>query len=149
VASGALSLAENYVHTREAFEDYLDHLTPDGFIYFTRPQFQLPRLFATARDAFAQRGLGEIEGHLLAFAYPTTLMGGGLPNRQTFLAGFLLKKSTLQAEEVKQMRMLLNVGTARPDAPHILYAPDETHSGSIYDQIVKTADVNQVYCSTD
>ncbi|PYS75724.1 MAG: hypothetical protein DMF66_18690, partial [Acidobacteria bacterium] len=29
IASGALSLAENYVLTREAFEDYLDHLTPD------------------------------------------------------------------------------------------------------------------------
>jgi hypothetical protein len=148
VASGALSLAENYVLTREAFEDYLAHLTADGFIYFTRPEFQIPRLFATAREAFAQRGLGGIEGHLLAFAYPTTLMGGGLPNRQTFLAGFLLKKSALQPDEVKQMRMLLNIGSAQPDAPHILYAPDETHSGSIYDQIVRAADVNQVYRST-
>ena len=30
IASGALSLAENYVLTREAFEDYLDHLEGDG-----------------------------------------------------------------------------------------------------------------------
>src|SRR5207248_7577702 len=98
---------------------------------------------------FAQRGLGEIEGHLLAFAYPATLMSVGPTNRQTFLAGLLLKKSALQAEEVKQMRALLNVGGARPDAPHILYAPDETHAGSIYDQTVTAADVNHVYRPTD
>ena len=49
VASGALSLAESYVLTREAFEDYLDHLTPDGMIFFTRPEFQIPRLLSTAR----------------------------------------------------------------------------------------------------
>src|SRR5258708_36752194 len=30
MASGALSLSENYVLTREAFRDYLDHLTPAG-----------------------------------------------------------------------------------------------------------------------
>lgn len=148
VASGALSLAENYVLTREAFEDYLDHLTPDGFIYFTRPEFQIPRLFATAREAFAQRALGGVEGHLLAFSYPATLLSVGVPNRKTFFAGLLLKKSALQPEEVKQMRALLGVGSARPDAPHILYAPDETHAGSIYDQIVSAADANQVYRST-
>jgi spermidine synthase len=48
IASGALGLAENYVLTREAFEDYLDHLAPDGMIFFTRPEYQIPRLFATA-----------------------------------------------------------------------------------------------------
>src|SRR5205814_4261980 len=57
VASGALSLAENYVLTREAFEDYLDHLAPDGVIYFTRPEQQIARLFATAREALAARGI--------------------------------------------------------------------------------------------
>jgi spermidine synthase len=47
VASGALSLAENYILTREPFEDYLDHLTPDGAVFFTRPEFQIPRLVST------------------------------------------------------------------------------------------------------
>ena len=36
--------------TPEAFEDYLGHLTPDGVIYFTRPESQIARLFATARE---------------------------------------------------------------------------------------------------
>jgi len=39
MASGALSLSENYVVTREAFRDYLDHLTPEGVIFFSRPDF--------------------------------------------------------------------------------------------------------------
>ena len=149
VASGALSLAENYVLTREAFEDYLDHLAPDGVIYFTRPEFQIPRLFATAREAFARRGLGGVEGHLLAFSYPAALISVSVPNRQTFRAGLLLKKSALQADEVKQMRALLKIGSPDADAPHILYAPDEKHSGTLYDQIVSAANMNQVYRSTD
>lgn len=53
VASGALSLSENYVLTREAFEDYFDRLAPDGVIYFTRPESHIGRLFATAREASA------------------------------------------------------------------------------------------------
>ena len=53
IASGALSLAENYVLTREAFEDYLDHLKPDGVLFFTRPEAQISRLFSTGREAVA------------------------------------------------------------------------------------------------
>jgi len=57
MASGALSLSENYVLTREAFRDYLDHLTPEGVIFFSRPEFQIPRLVSTAREVFAEQGL--------------------------------------------------------------------------------------------
>jgi spermidine synthase len=50
IAAGAMSLSENFVLTREAFTDYLDHLSSDGGVYFTRPESQLPRLLATARQ---------------------------------------------------------------------------------------------------
>src|SRR2546429_329801 len=69
LASGAVSLAENYVLTREAFEDYLDHLTPDGVIYFTRPEQQIARLFATAREALAARGIANPAAHLYAYSF--------------------------------------------------------------------------------
>src|SRR5207244_2026728 len=68
MASGALSLSENYVLTREAFRDYLDHLTPEGVIFFSRPEFQIPRLVSTAREVFAEQGLGSINDHVLAFS---------------------------------------------------------------------------------
>ena len=32
VASGGLSLSENYLYTTEAFRAYYDHLTPDGVL---------------------------------------------------------------------------------------------------------------------
>jgi predicted membrane-bound spermidine synthase len=67
IASGALALTENYVLTREAFEDYLDHLTPDGVIYFTRPQNQIARLIATGREVLAARGISDFRAHFYAF----------------------------------------------------------------------------------
>lgn len=36
VASGALNLSETYLLTKEAFNEYLDHLTPDGFLAINR-----------------------------------------------------------------------------------------------------------------
>ena len=64
MASGALALAENYVLTREAFVDYLDHLTPDGVLYVVRPAAQL----RAARGHRARRpggtGCGRPAGHL-------------------------------------------------------------------------------------
>ena len=55
VSSGALGLSENYLLTVEAFEDYVEHLSARGMIYFVRPEFQLPRLFATAVEVTRAR----------------------------------------------------------------------------------------------
>ncbi len=153
MASGALSLAENYVLTQEAFEDYLDHLSADGRIYFTRPLAQVPRLFSTAREAFAAKGLGSVEGHLMAFSQPyPPMVRAGLKNRQTFSAGFLLKKSAFRPEEAEEVRALLKTAqtTSRSsDAYQILYAPDDTHPASIFDQIVRSNNLKQIYDSND
>lgn len=138
MASGALSLAEDYVLTREAFEDYLDHLKPDGAIFFTRPEFQLPRLFATAREAFASRGLGSLKGHVIAFAEPPML-----PGRPSFTAVFLLQKSEFQLQQLAEIHQTISAGGLR-----ILYMPDDPHPGSIYDQIVSVPNLEQVYRST-
>lgn len=149
VASGALSLAENYVLTREAFEDYLDHLAPDGTIYFTRPEFQIPRLFATAREAFAERGMGPIGNHVLAYSAAFMME---MPGRLSFVAGFLLKKSEFRPDELKEIRRLLTAQFASgPDAPglKILYAPDEKKADSLYAQIVDAPKLEEVFRTTD
>src|SRR5262249_34498417 len=36
VASGALNLTETYLLTKEAFNEYIDHLTPGGFLTIAR-----------------------------------------------------------------------------------------------------------------
>jgi len=149
IASGALSLAENYVLTREAFEDYLDHLTPGGIIFFTRPEFQIARLFSTAREVFTERGMGSIGNHVLGFSTGFALQ---MPGRLSFEAGFLLKKSEFRPEELGEIRRILIADAASNGGASglkILYAPDEKHAGSLYAQIVEAPDIEAVFRTTD
>ena len=48
VASGGLSLAENYLYTTQAFRAYYDHLTDDGALVVLRWGVDVPRLVANA-----------------------------------------------------------------------------------------------------
>jgi SAM-dependent methyltransferase len=147
IASGALSLAENYVLTREAFDDYLDHLAPDGVLYFTRPEAQIPRLFATAREVFAARGVTDPSWHLYAYRQPPTEREGA--GRLSFLAGFLLKKSQFTPEDLRKIDALLKApepdGNDKP--PETLYSPLEPRSDGIYHVLVTAPDVRAVYAS--
>ena len=48
VASGGLSLSENYLYTTQAFDAYYDHLTNDGLLTIMRWRTDIPRLVANA-----------------------------------------------------------------------------------------------------
>ena len=48
VASGGLSLSENYLYTTEAFRAYYDHLTDDGILVILRWPFDVPRVVANS-----------------------------------------------------------------------------------------------------
>jgi hypothetical protein len=48
VASGGLSLSENYLYTTGGFRAYLDHLTDDGALVIMRWRTDVPRLLANA-----------------------------------------------------------------------------------------------------
>lgn len=133
IASGALSLAENYVLTREAFEDYLDHLSANGVIFFTRPEAQIPRLVATAREIFARRGLGDPGAHLYVFRQTDD------PGRLSFVAGFVLKKSPLTESEVQEIGRRLGRTT------QVLYSPFAPRAGTIYDSLLTAPDLGAVY----
>lgn len=149
VASGALSLAENYVLTREAFDDYLDHLTPEGTIFFTRPEFQIPRLFSTAREVFTRRGMGSISNHVFAFSEVEQRQMSG---RSSFTAGFLLKKSEFRSEELNQIRAILKAEAGPGNEGVIvktLYAPDEKATDSLFAKIVAAPQLEEVFRSND
>lgn len=149
VASGALGLAESYVLTREAFEDYLDHLSPDGTIFFTRPEFQIPRLLSTAREVFERRGMGSIANHVFAFS---EVERKPMPGRLSFVAGFLLKKSEFLPAELKQIRGILNAEAGRDkDTTSIktLYAPDERPTEGLFAQIVGAPHLEEVFRHND
>ena len=48
VASGGLSLSENYLYTTEAVRAYYDHLTPDGILVILRWEMDIPRLVSNS-----------------------------------------------------------------------------------------------------
>ena len=145
LASGALSLAENYVFTIEAFEEYLDRLSPDGVLLITRGSDQVARLFATVREVFERRGLGSPASNLVAFRGPFLPWGPRLR-----LTGFLFKKSPLTPEELQMIERRLGIGEAeqeieRKDSPAILYSPLQRHPESIYNSLLTTPDLRLFY----
>jgi hypothetical protein len=121
VTSGALVMSEAYMFTREAFSDYLDHLTPDGVILITRGFDQIVKLFATAREVFEERGLGNPTNHLFAFEGPLAPFG-----HQLFNQAFLFKRSPWTTEELRALSERLGVGDPGRWfglSPKIYYSP--------------------------
>lgn len=68
LSQGAYSVAEAYLYTLEAFEDYYAHLTRDGCVSFSRWALEPPRetlrLAVTAAEALRRRGAPAPERHL-------------------------------------------------------------------------------------
>jgi SAM-dependent methyltransferase len=63
VASGGLSLSENYLYTTEAFRQYYDHLKEDGVLVIMRWGIDIPRLVS---NAVALLGVDEAAPRLVA-----------------------------------------------------------------------------------
>ncbi len=66
LASGAFALAENYLFTREAFEDYFDAMTDDGIMLMDH-QFYIPRLTTAAMEALQNKGIMNPAEHIAVF----------------------------------------------------------------------------------
>ena len=68
-AAGAFALSENNLYTTDAFRDYLEHLTDDGLMAFTRWGFDPPReslrLLSLARAALAELGETDVSRHVI------------------------------------------------------------------------------------
>jgi SAM-dependent methyltransferase len=54
VASGGLSLSENYLYTTEAVRAYYDHLKPDGVLVILRWEMDIPRLVSNSVATLGQ-----------------------------------------------------------------------------------------------
>ena len=89
-AAGAYTLTENSLYTKEAFGEYLDHLSDRGVLTITRWVFDGLRLVALAQDACAARGL-DASTHLAIIRYDR-------------VATFLLKKQPFTAVEIARLR---------------------------------------------
>jgi len=95
VASGGLSLSENHLYTVEAFEAYLDHLTPDGELVILRWDVDVPRLVS---NAVALLGAEEA-GRRVAVLLETREGNREDPPQMIFM----LKQRAWSAEETERM----------------------------------------------
>ena len=68
-AAGAFALSENNLYTTDAFRDYLNHLTDDGLMVFTRWGFEPPReslrLLSLAIESLGEIGETEAWRHVV------------------------------------------------------------------------------------
>lgn len=63
LASGAFALAENYLFTEEAFENYYDAMTDDGILFLDH-QFYIPRLVSAAKQALENKNVANPNEHI-------------------------------------------------------------------------------------
>ena len=117
-AAGAFALSENNLYTVEAFQEYFDHLNPDGMIAITRWEFREPRealrVVAVAMEALHRLGVANPARNFIV-ASEGALDEDGIP------VVVLAKKTPFTAAEEAAVTKHLN------DYPEIepLYMPSD------------------------
>jgi hypothetical protein len=100
-AAGAFALSENSLYTVEAFQEYFEHLKPDGIIAITRWEFQQPRealrVVSVAIEALHRLGVENPARNFMVVA-EGDLDEDGIP------VVVLAKKSAFTAEEEAAVR---------------------------------------------
>ncbi len=95
-AAGAFALSENNLYTVEAFQEYFDHLKPDGMIAITRWEFQQPRealrVVSVAMEALHRLGVKNPASNFIVVSQGS-LDEDGIP------VAVLAKKSAFTREE--------------------------------------------------
>ena len=109
-AAGAYTLTENSLYTTEAFGEYIDHLSDEGFLTITRWVFDGLRLVSLAQAACAERGL-DPSRHLAIVRFDR-------------IATFLLKKTPFSGDDSRRLADLAGeLGFSVLYAPGVETAP--------------------------
>lgn len=69
LGSGAFAFAENYLFTKEAFQDYWRALSPDGYLSMEH-QVYMPRLVSAVLGALAELGVERPQDHIAVYDLP-------------------------------------------------------------------------------
>jgi hypothetical protein len=95
-AAGAFALSENSLYTVEAFQEYFEHLNPDGMIAVTRWEFRQPRealrVVSVAMEALHRMGVANPAANFI-------VVSQGLLNEDGIPVVVLAKKSAFTPEE--------------------------------------------------
>jgi hypothetical protein len=113
-STGAYVLAESYLYTVEAFDEYLDHLDADGVLSLVLADFlyreaSLPlplvtRLALTAREALRRRGAVDPARHLLRLGQGKPADTPDATVRGAALSNLLVKKTPFTPAEIERIR---------------------------------------------
>lgn len=134
VSSGAMSMVENYILTKEAVKDYLNHLEKNGVLYISRPETQIPKLINTLKQARFEnsKGIEDSKKNFIIFRRPPNDFEGD----KSFLAGVLYKKDGFEQNEILDVRL-----ESSSLGVEILYDPI-TEVQSIYKNIIESDNRN-------
>ena len=127
-AAGAYTLTENTLYTKEAFEDYYDHLTERGMLTITRWVFDGLRLVSLAQAACEARGCAAADQIAIV--------------QQDRVATFLFKKTAFTHDDVARLR-----STSDELGFKVLYAPGQTDTSNDYAKLVLAPDRQAFYDS--
>jgi spermidine synthase len=94
-SSGSYALVENYLYTREAFDIYLDRLSPSGIISITRWSSEKEKLSALAYAALASSGITVPADHMALTLSPNST--------GQKLVTLIVKKQPFTSEERQQL----------------------------------------------
>ena len=113
-AAGAFALTESNLYTTDAFVDYLDHLTGDGLMSFTRWGFDPPReslrLISLASEALARLGEHDPSRHVIVVREGSRQQLEGLGALDTVL----IARKPFSAADIARVRDLLAGGRFQP-----------------------------------
>lgn len=119
-AAGAFALSENNLYTVEAFEEYFQHLKPDGMIAITRWEFKEPRealrVVSQGIEALRRSGITDVRQHFLVVSDGALDVDG----RPVLV---LVKKTPFVKDEEQQV----NNHLSKNPSLHPLYLPTELH----------------------
>lgn len=105
------AMSENYLLTKEAIQDYLNILTPDGKLIFTvHNRWELTRLMTTALSVFSDMGIAtdEMQNHFVVF-------------EAEYAPTVVIKKNAFTIDET--LRWQNTCKTLPRDFPNVTYLP--------------------------
>ncbi len=131
-AAGAFALSESYLYTTEAFEQYFQHLKPDGLVAVTRWEFKQPRealrVASVALEALRRLGVTDPARNFM-------VISDGPLNEDGRPVAVLAKKSPFTAAEELRVQAYLQAN------PHLraLYLPSVPGSNP-FSQLITSGD---------
>jgi len=123
-AAGAFALSENNLYTTDAFTDYLNHLTDDGVLTFTRWGFDPPReslrLISIAMEALKRVGETDPARHVIVLRDDSSKIHGW-----GALDTVLISRKPFREDDLTRLRDLLSVSRLE-----LVYVPGENSSNA-------------------